>query len=481
MLLAYIFVPLICAAMMPFWRKLRRQGTTGVVVLAAGYQIVVTSRIAYQGLVLPGSLEMKQWISHEQLALRIDGLSVVALLAIGLVGLATALFSLSFQLDPDRRPGYNGLLLLMLAGMNGLVMAVDLFSLYVFLEIVSVGAFILIAYQCDETGIEGAFKYMILSAVATVFLLVGLALLFAVTGSVAFAELAAGIKTGGPLVQLALAFLFFTFAVKAGMVPFHGWLPDAYTAAPAPVSILLAGIITKVGGVYTMMRLILSVFGFSKSFSLLLMTFGAISTVLGAFWALGQRDFKRMLAFSSISQIGYIMMGFATGTPLGILGAVFHFFNHAVFKSLLFLNAGAVELATGTRDFDKLGGLASRMPVTGITSVIGLLSTAGIPPLAGFWSKVVIIMALWTAGYPFFALVAVFASVVTLAYLLSLQREVFFGQLRQGLEDIREVSPVFYSPAVLMAALTIAGGLLFPFIYDKLLLPMNVLLSALAK
>jgi multicomponent Na+:H+ antiporter subunit D len=265
------------------------------------------------------------------------------------------------------------------------------------------------------------------------------------------------------------------------MMPFHGWLPDAYTASPAPISVFLAGIVTKVAGVYTIMRVILAVFGFSKSFSGLLLLLGALSMVLGAFIAFGQKDFKRMLAFSSISQIGYIMMGFAIGTPLGLIGAVFHFFNHSVFKSLLFLNAGAVEAATGTRDFDKLGGLAAKMPVTGITSVIGLLSTAGVPPLAGFWSKVIIIIALWAAGFHFYAMLAVFASLITLAYLLSLQRSVFYGKLRQGLEGIVEVAPAFYWPAILMAAITIASGIFFPVIINKLILPVNSLLGPLVK
>lgn len=480
MLIAYILVPLIGAAIMPILRKTWPQGTTWVIISATVYQVLITCWLAYEHVVLK-DLAVKEWLLDQQLALKVDGLSLVVLLSIGLVGLVTAIFSIAYPIEPDRRPGYNALLLLVIAGMNGMVMAVDLFSLYVFLEIVSIGSFILIAYENDEAGIEGSFKYMMLSAVATVFLLLGLSLLFAFTGSISFAELGVSVKTGGLLVQCGLVFVFFTFALKSGMIPFHGWLPDAYTAAPAPVSVLLAGIITKVGGVYTMMRLMLEVFGFSKSLTSVLLILGAVSTVFGAFWALGQRDFKRMLAFSSISQIGYIMMGLATGTPLGLLGAGFHFFNHSVFKSLLFLNSGAVEMATGTRNFDKLGGLAERMPVTGATSIIGLLSTAGIPPLAGFWSKLIIIIALWTAGYRFYALLAVAASILTLAYLLSLQREVFFGKLRAGLENIREVSPVVYGPAVFMAALTIGAGIFFPLMYDKLLAPMNVLITVFTK
>ena len=483
MLLAYILVPLIGAAIMPILRKIWQKGTNIVPILVTVFQIIITGWIAYQGLVLNGSLNVEHWILNQALTLKIDGISLVALLTIGLVGLATVAFSMRYPIDPDRQASYFALILLALTGMNGLVMATDLFSLYVFLEIVSITSFILIAFQYDDFGMEGSFKYMMLSAVATVFLLIGLAFLFAQAGGVSFTELAAGVKTGGPLVIISFAFIFFALALKAGMIPFHGWLPDAYTSAPAPVSILLAGIVTKIVGVYTMIRVGLAVFGFNAQnpFMNLLLIIGAVSTVLGAFFALGQKDFKRMLAYSSISQIGYIMMGFATGTPLGLIGAVFHFFNHAVFKSLLFLNAGAVETATGTRNFDELGGLAKKMPVTGVTSIIGLLSNAGIPPLAGFWSKVIIIIALWVAGFKFFAFVAVFASVITLAYLLSLQRQVFFGKIREGLEGIKEVSPLLYWPAILMATITVLGGILFPLVYDKLLSPVNSMLSLLVK
>jgi multicomponent Na+:H+ antiporter subunit D len=225
------------------------------------------------------------------------------------------------------------------------------------------------------------------------------------------------------------------------------------------------------------MRIIIAVFGFSDSFSSLVMILGSISMTLAAFMAMGQKDFKRMLAFSSISQVGYILMSFATGTWIGLIGAVFHFFNHAVFKSLLFLNAGAVETATGVRKLDNLGGLAAKMPVTGITSIIGCLSAAGIPPLAGFWSKLLIIIALWSSGYRFYAILAIFTSVVTLAYLLYLQRQVFFGKVRQGLEGVKEVSPLLYGPAILMAILAVAGGLFYPVIIRTL----NTLSSLLMK
>ncbi len=480
MLLALIFVPLLGAALMPILRKLWSQGATVVTVLATAWLLAITGWLAFHSS--SRNFQFNQSVFGGMFSLQIDGLSLVVLLAISLVVMVTVVFAIGYPLDPDRRPGCYALLLLAVTGMDGLVMATDLFSLYVFLEILSVSVFILIAYQIDRNGLEGAFKYMMLSAVATTLLLVAIALLFAMTGSVAFSELKkVGALSGTLGYQLALALSVCAFALKGGIMPFHGWLPDAYTGAPAPIAVFLGGIVTKVAGIYTLMRVIIAVFGFSKPFTSVLLFLAALSIILGSFFALGQKDFKRMLAFSSISQIGYIVAGFATGSVLGLLGAAFHFFNHAIFKSLLFLNAGSVESATGTRDFEKLGGLTQKMPIIGYTSIIAMLSTAGIPPLGGFWSKLLIIMALWMTGYHLYAVIAVFAGVVTLAYLLSLQRSVFFGKLKEGLENINEVAPVAYFPALLMAAITIAIGIAFPFVINKLILPVRAVLEMTVK
>jgi multicomponent Na+:H+ antiporter subunit D len=460
MTLAFIFVPLCGAAMMPIMRKFWVKGSTLVTIAVTLFMLVESVLSIYREVIFKSNTNFNQTIFGDKVILSIDSLSAVVLMVIALVTLATILFSAGVPIE--RRSGFNALILLAVTGMNGLAMTTDLFSIYVFIEIVSISSFILIVFNMDEIGIEGSFKYMLLSAVATFFFLFGIATLFAITGDVSFQGIAAELKSGAPLVQFALGFIIFALGLKAGLMPFHGWLPDAYTAAPKSVSILLAGIITKVAGVYALIRIILAVFGFSNSFSNLTMLLGALSMTLAAFMALGQKDFKRMLAFSSISQIGFILVSFATGTTIGMVGAVFHFINHAVFKSLLYLNSGAVEIATGTKKIDDLGGLAAKMPITGITSVIGLLSAAGIPPLAGFWSKVLIIIALWSSGYKFYAMLALFTSVVTLAYLLYLQRRVFFGKLHEGLEGIKEVSPLLYGPAVLMALLAVAGGIFYP-------------------
>ncbi len=203
------------------------------------------------------------------------------------------------------------------------------------------------------------------------------------------------------------------------------------------------------------------------------MLVGAISIVVGALAALKQTDMKWILAYSSISQIGYIVLALGCGTKLAIAAAILHLFNHSIFKSLLFVNAAAVEQSTGTTDMGRLGGLGSRMPYTSTTSVIGLLSTAGIPPLAGFWSKLVIIIALWQAQQYGYAVLAALLSVVTLGYLLIMQRHVFFGKTAEHLMSTREARTGVVLASVVLAAITIVVGVLFPWIIGTFLFPLS--------
>ena len=261
------------------------------------------------------------------------------------------------------------------------------------------------------------------------------------------------------------------FGLKAAIVPFHAWLPDAHPSAPAPISAMLSGVLIKVSGVYAITRIFLTVFGLTPALTSVLIVLGLVSMFVGAVIALGQNDIKRMLAYSSISQIGYVIVGIGVGTPLGILGGLFHLFNHAIFKALLFLNSGAIERATGTRSLDQMGGLAKRMPLTAATSAVGSLSIAGVPPLNGFWSKLMIIIALVQAKFYTAAVLAVLASVITLWYYLILQRRAFFGQLNETWKSVRE-APFWMSAAtVLLALLCILIGVFFPFVVRTWLKP----------
>ena len=408
----------------------------------------------------------------------LDHLSFVMLLCIGIVTLASLLITRHTIFDEKERFKFINLLIITSIGMSGIVTVRDIFSLYVFLEITAIASFILIAFEKDVYGLEGAFKYMMLSAVASVMILSSIALILLVAPSTSFSAIHDAVRQSADskLIILAMGIFLSGLLIKGGLVPFHGWLPDAYTAAPSAVSVLLAGIVTKAAGIYTIIRVVGSIFGFTDTVKAILLALGAISVIVGALAALGQNDFKRMLAYSSISQVGYIILGFATGTPLGIAGAVFHIFNHSIFKSLLFVNAAAVEAEAGTSDMDKMGGLAAKMPYTGITSLIGMLSAGGMPPLAGFWSKFIIIIALWQSGNHTYCVIAALAGVLTLAYLLMMQRKVFFGKLREGMQDLQEAHTGVVAAAIILAAITIGVGLLFPAVFKAFAEPVKELL-----
>lgn len=376
------------------------------------------------------------------------------------------------SLRPEKEYSFVNLAVIIMLAINGMVMVTDLFSFYVFLEVAGICAFILVALNKDSQGLEGSFKYFLMSALATAFLLIGMAFIFMNTGSLAFAEIQAFLSKSYTanyfLFQLGLCFVLVGLCIKAGITPFHGWVPDAYQSAPASVSVLMGGIVTKACGIYALIRVfgfILPDFGFVTD---ILMIFALLAICFGAFTAMAQSNFKRILAYSSISQLGYIVLAVAVGTPLAIVGAVLHFVNHSLFKGSLFVNADAIERETGTLEIAQLGGLGKQMPVTNISSVLSFLSAAGIPPLSGFWSKFLIILAAWLAGFKAAAAIALIASLVTIAYFLRLQKAVFFGKSREEFADIKESSISNKAAAIVLSALTVAGSVLIPVVLSVL-------------
>ncbi len=398
-----------------------------------------------------------------------DNLAVLLLLTAGISGLASLLVGSASIGQPRARFAFANLVLIALIGINGIAMARDLFSLYVFIEVTSVAAFILVALRDGTAAFEGAWKYLLLSAVASVFMLASVALFLMTAGGVSFDEAAAAMAAGTPEIWIAAALFVCGLFVKSAMVPFHGWLADAYSESTPAVSVFLAGIVTKASGIFALMRLTPAVLGAAGPGRMILLVVGAATAVAGAFLSLTQTDMKRMLAYSSVSQMGYIVMALGGQPALALAAAGVHFFNHTVSKAQLFANAAAVEAQLGTRDMDRMGGIAARMPVTGGTSAVATLSIAGLPPLAGFWSKLLIVIALWTAGQVVFAVIAVLTSLVTLAYFLSLQRKVFFGTLLPEWGAVREAGPAYLVPALALAAITVAVGLGFPFLLPILL------------
>jgi multicomponent Na+:H+ antiporter subunit D len=465
LIILFVVLPLIVAGLLPLAGKLSRRVLPDLLANATLAGLLAYAAVAGRALIAGGPvLQQSSWLGEAvNIRLALDAFSLIMLVAIALVGLAASLFSIDYMEHYGAKANYYALYLVMIAGMNGLVLATDLFGVYIFLEVAAIASYALVAYGLGHDELEAAFKYLMLSVVASAFLLGAIAVIFGMTGSLDFAAVAAALRelNAGTALGIASAFFLLGFGLKAALVPFHAWLPDAHPSAPAPISAILSGLLIKVSGVYALTRIFLNVFGLTPALSTVLMWLATISVVVAAFLALGQKDMKRMLAYSSISQVGYVVLGIGIGTPLGIAGGLFHLFNHALAKGLLFLTSGSVQQATGTRDLDKMGGLAKRMPVTATTNLIGSLSIAGVPPLNGFWSKLLIIVALVQAGHPVFAIIAVLASVLTLWYYLLLQRKAFFGKLNEAWSGVKEAPFWMTLATVLLALLCVGIGILF--------------------
>lgn len=417
--------------------------------------VLMLMSVATIGATAGGELiyNMGGWQTPLGIDLRMDGLTTLMVVTINTIGLAVLLYAVDYMRQFTARPRFYSLFLLMVTGMNGVVMTGDLFNLYVFLEIAALASYSLVAFGCEREELEASFKYIVLGSVSSSLILIALALMYGVTGALNMAQVSARITDAGMDAPLVLAFSLFIcgFAFKAALVPFHAWLPDAHPAAPAPVSAMLSGVLIKAIGIYVLARLIFNVFGAEQNILSLLLWLGVLSMVVGGLMAIGQEDIKRMFAYSSISQVGFMILGLGLATPLGLVGALYHLVNHSMFKSLLFLNAGAVEYCTGTRRLDQLGGLNRALPVTGATSLVGSMSIAGIPPFNGFWSKLIIILACVEAERYGFALTAVLISIVTLGYQLKVQRGAFFASLPEALGTLKREPRMMALSMILLA------------------------------
>ena len=475
MVFSFIVIPLLVAAFLPLIGKISKKLLPDVLTNAALAFLLFNSILLVKPIFTNGFIiQNLSWLGEKvNLQIALDGFSLFMLFTISLVSLCVSLFSIDYLEHYGHKANFYALFLVMIAAMNGLVLVPDLFSVYLFMEVAAVASYALVAFGLGSDELEASYKYLMLSVVASAFVLLSITVIFGLTGNLSFQAVAQGLQDLNARIVLGVCVAFFImgFGLKAALIPFHAWLPDAHPSAPAPISAMLSGLLIKVSGIYALFRILYSVVGLSPALSRLLMALGIISVVVAAFLALGQKDIKRMLAYSSISQVGYIVLGLALGTPLGIAGGLFHLFNHATAKGLLFLNSGSIQHITGTRNLDELGGLGKKVPITSGTNLVGALSIAGVPPLAGFWSKLIIIIALVQAKAFGYALVAILASILTLWYYLLIQRKAFFGQVREKWQQVRE-APFWMSAAnIILALICLLVGIFFTPVYKTWISP----------
>ena len=404
-------------------------------------------------------------------SLEVDALSLFFALIVVVAVFVSGVYSFFYMSHDDSLVNYYTLFLMLSGSVLGLVLSGDLFNMFVMIEIMTFTAVALTAFRNHYEGaLEGAFKYLVVGSLGSTSVLIGIALLYSQLHTLNLAQIASLLPTASsPVILIAFAFLFVGFGSKAFLFPFHPLAADAHAVAPASISLMISGVLTKCG-VYGIIRLCYCLYqNMDQPFVQYFVTgVGVISMFVCVTMAFNQHNFKRLLAFHSISQVGYVITVIGLGSALGMSAGLFHAMNHTIFKGLLFLTAGAVPHATGSLDLDELGGLSKKMPGTCALFLIGAASISGLPPFNGFASKWMIYQATFQkageTGNFFFVVVCVAAlitSVLTLASFIKVAQSVFFGQLNPKFAHTREVSLGMRIPMWILAALCILPGL-FP-------------------
>jgi len=487
----FVAIPLISAFLIIILGKLVK-GLHRILGPATLLALLIMALFSFTGLNQAAHIyTMGGWSSEGGFPIGIylvlDGFSVIMLCVINLIGFIALFYSLSYIRKYTAEANYYALFCLIVAGMNGVVLSGDLFNLFVFLEVSVISSYALVAFGVGKTELEASFKYQVLGGLASMLILLAIGLIYWKTKTLNIADVRNVLDAGysKPYYIFVQVLLISGFGLKAAIIPFHAWLPDAHSSAPSPISAMLSGVLIKAVGIYVLIRLFFNMFVFTHEIAVVFTTLGAISMVIGSLLAIMQWDLKRLLAYSSISQIGYVVMAFGMGmilivkgdnypaATLALAGGIYHMINHSVFKGLLFLNAGALEHRLDTRDLKKMGGLSSSMPITSSTSFIASMSISGIPPFNGFFSKLIIIIAAIDGKFYLLAVLAIVVSIITLAYFLKFQRYAFFNKSPgKALEKIREVPFAMSFSMVVLAFLCLALSLLaFPSLREAVLQP----------
>ena len=417
---------------------------------------------------------------------QVDALSALMVVIASLSSLAITIYSLAAESRQSGLETFYAMLFLLVTGVLGMVITGDLFNFFVFLEISSLAGAALVAYRVDDgVAVEAGLKYALLSTIGALAVLVAIGILFAQYNALNLASLANRLQFTA-LDKVALVLLAVPLAMKCGAVPMHFWTPDSYTTAPSSVTAFL--VVSSQASLYGLFRILFTLYGhliqFSwATFGWFLIVLGVLSMFIGVTMAIPQKDVKRLMAYHAVSQTGYMLLGVGVGLAVlgdrraldaygktAMAGGLFHIINHAMYKGLLFLTAGAIFLRTGTRNLNKLGGLGHDMPWTMVFFMIGALAIAGVPPFNGFASKLLIYESVFRFS-PFLSIIAMIVSILTLASFVKVFHSMFMGPRRAEYAEAREVpAPMLVGMAILALFVVAAGLVPQPFI-DHMITP----------
>jgi multicomponent Na+:H+ antiporter subunit D len=466
-----IAVPLLSAAVCLIVRRARAAWSVAMVVAWSSFAsaCVLLTRVLHSG---PISYAEGGWRPPWGIELRIDLLNALVLLVVtGIcaIVLTASPRSLDQEVWREHHHKFYALYLLCMTGLAGMTITGDAFNIFVFLEISSLSSYALIAQGPTRRALTSSLQYLVMGTIGGTFILLGIGMIYMVTGTLNIADMAVQLAAVGPnrTVLVALACIGVGTGIKLAVFPLHIWLPNAYTYAPAIVTAFLAATATKVA-YYVLVRFVFSVFGAPLAFGELrldavLMPLAIAAMFAGSFVAIFQDDIKRMLAYSSVAQIGYMVLGLSLASVSGLTGGLVHLFNHAIMKSGLFLVMAAVVLRMGSTRLDAFAGLGRRMPFTMAAFVVAGLSLIGVPLTVGFVSKWYLVMGAIQGGLWPVAVLILLSSLLALIYIWRVVEVAYFRHPPDDAPDIDE------APAsLLMPIWVLAGGTVFFGIFTSL-------------
>jgi multicomponent Na+:H+ antiporter subunit D len=476
-----LLLPLLFGAVLAVLAGLWRAAAAQVVAVVTTSLALVASVVGLVTVVSDGpiSYELGGWPPPIGIEYVLDPLSAYLAVIIALIGLLVTIYPVdaAFDVRPAKGVPLYPLVLLLLTGLMGVVLSGDLFHLFVFLEIYAISTYGLVSLGGDR-GVFAALRYLLLGTVGSGLYLLGVGFLYFSTGTLNMADMAEQLPAiaDSPTVLGAMALIVIGLALKMALFPLHVWLPDAHSYSPPGVAALLAAVQVKAGA-YGLIRILFDVFGPAYTgeglpVSIALTYFGLAGILVGSVLAIQQTDIKRMLAYSTVAQLGYIGVGIGLATPLALVGALLHVLNHAVMKSGLFLVAGGIIQRTGLKSIPRFSGLGKRMPLTMTGFAIAGLSMAGVPPTAGFFSKFYLVWGAIELGNWLVAVVVVFSSLLTVVYFLRLFERIFVAEPEEAVViDATEPSARIVGTVAVLATAILAIGVFNVVIVREILMP----------
>jgi multicomponent Na+:H+ antiporter subunit D len=461
-----VVVPLLAA---PATVLLRHRTPAFALALAASWTALAISVALALQVGTGGTLSyaIGNWPPPWGIEYRVDRLSAFVLVlvsGIAAVVLPYSRASIEAEVPPQRHYLFYTMFLLCLAGLLGITITGDAFNIFVFLEISSLSTYVLIALGRDRKALVAAYQYLIMGTIGATFIVIGVGLLYLMTGTLNLADMGRRIAAvqGTRPVLAALAFLTVGLSLKLALFPLHQWLPNAYAFAPSAVSAFLAATATKVA-VYVLLRFYFSVFGESAVFARLPMSEAMLLLALAGMFvasaiAIFQSDLKRLFAYSSVGQIGYIVLGLSFDSVHGLTATIVHLANHGVTKGAVFLLLGAVALVMGGTSLARVQGIGRRMPWTSAGLVLAGLSLIGVPGTAGFVSKWYLILAALEKGQWWLALLIVLSSLLAVAYVWRFVEAAYFRPPRSDIDASARAPLGMTIPAALLVAATLVLG-----------------------